>query len=157
MPSSTRLRRALVGISTGAAQLVTLTSCTSFGTGDQDAARAAAEEHAHLVAAGDDLETLWATTLTAEPALVRDAGRMLGEASERIEVLHLSEAEPADMVLDGLYEADVDLQEARPGRSPSATGWPVPSTRARWRWPGGRTSPGTNPARGWSSPRCSAP
>src|SRR5699024_10441136 len=97
----------------GAALLVALTSCTSFGTGDQDAARAAAEEHAHLVAAGDDLETLWATTLTAEPALARDAGRMLGEASERIEVLHLSEAEPADVVLDGLYEADLDLQEAR--------------------------------------------
>ena len=113
MPCFTRLRRALVATSTGAALLVALTSCTSFATGDQDAARAAAEEHAHLVAAGDDLEALWATTLTAEPALVRDAGRMLAEASERIEVLHLSEAGPAEVVLDRLFEADLDLQEAR--------------------------------------------
>ncbi len=96
-----------------AALLTALTGCSVLGGGEGDAAREAAQTYVDLVAAGDDPQALWAMTLTEDPASVRDAGRMLAGASERIEVLSVGEAGPAQTPLPALYESDLDTEEAR--------------------------------------------
>lgn len=71
----------------------TLTACASDASG----AVALAERYVALVATADadDLEPLWAAS-AADPTVARTAGQLLLEATERIEVLEVGEASPAD-------------------------------------------------------------
>lgn len=71
----------------------TLTACASDASG----AVALAERYVDLVATADadDLEPLWAAS-AADPTVARTAGQLLLEATERIEVLEVGEASPAD-------------------------------------------------------------
>lgn len=96
MPALPRRRRrsALVAaVAVGAASAATLVACASDASG----ATALAERYADLVATAgaDDLETLWSLS-AAEPVAARTAGQLLLDATERIEVLEIGDASPAD-------------------------------------------------------------
>lgn len=107
--------RSAVVILTGGLLATTLSGCSLFGVGESEAAHAAATEYVNLIATADaaDLETLWQTTSTEEPAVLRTAGQVLAGATERIEVLDVAEAESVEGRVDVPYESDLDGAEAR--------------------------------------------
>lgn len=92
-----------------------MSACSPSGADEADAVHQAAADHARLVATADndDLQALWRTTLTNEPAQLRDAGRMLAGATERIQVLDVGEAQPAEEGAEQPSESDLDTEEAR--------------------------------------------
>lgn len=106
--------RSAVAILTGGLLATTLSGCSLFGVDESEAAHAAAAEYVNLIATADaaDLETLWQSTSTEDPAILRTAGQILAGAAERIEVLDVAEAESVEGRVDVPYESDLDGTEA---------------------------------------------
>lgn len=112
MTRSARPRSAVI-LFVGGLLATAVTGCSIVGAGEGDAARAAAEEHLNLIAAGDDPEALWRSAVTESPAQLRAAGDMLAGANERIEVLEVGEAEPLDSSPRVPFNSDLDSSQAR--------------------------------------------
>lgn len=113
MPALPRRRRRPALVAAAAVCLVsaaTLTACASDASG----AVALAQRYVDLVATADadDLESLWSAS-AADPTVARAAGQLLLEATERIEVLEVGEASPADAMTSAYgIGSDVEGWEA---------------------------------------------
>ena len=96
MPSPHRRSRRRPAVAAAIVGLVSMASLTACAP-DASGAVALAERYADLVATGDadDLQSLWSAS-AAEPVAGRLAGRLLLEATERIEVLDVGDASAAD-------------------------------------------------------------